>query len=184
MRVSIFYDIRSLHSNHNDLGAQLQQTMLESASTNTIFLAALARNALSNKAPLGFFKRFVLEKNGDHKSQLDLKHRGVIPVVDLARIYAVANKITTVNTHERLSALMRCKDLSLKDVRNLQDALSFVAQIRLEQQCKQLENKEAPSNYIDPETLGDMAKRQLRDAFSIIDDGQEAIQQRFIGANF
>ncbi len=45
----------------------------------------LARFALSFRPPTGFLRDFVVEHSGEHRGQLDLKHGGLIPIVDLAR---------------------------------------------------------------------------------------------------
>ncbi len=37
-----------------------------------------------------------------HKGKIDLKHTGVVPIVDLARVYALAGAHDAVNTHDRL----------------------------------------------------------------------------------
>ncbi len=47
-------------------------------------------NALLHSPPLGFFKTFVLETDGDHNHILNLKKRGTIPIVDIARNYALS----------------------------------------------------------------------------------------------
>lgn len=183
MRVSIFYDIRCIFGSVN-LAEQLQQHMLNTASTNSIFLAALARNALCSRPPLGFFRRFVVERNGEHQDMLDLKRRGIIPVVELARVNAIANAITRVNTLERFSALAAAKKMALKDARNLQDALNFVMQIRLEHQCQQIRDGQTPDNFINPKQLGSLSRSQLRDAFALIHEAQETLAMDFSGGSF
>ncbi len=75
MRVSIFFDLRCVHG-RQDLCDQLQAVMLQQASTNSIFLAALAANALDTKPPLGIFRRFVVDRDGEHRDFLDLKKSG------------------------------------------------------------------------------------------------------------
>ena len=183
MRVSIFFDIRCI-AGEKSLADQLQRHMLDTASGNSIFLASLARNALCNRPPLGFFRRFVLERNGEHRDQLDLKHRGIVPVIDAARVHAIANGVAEVNTIERLAALGNLKKLALADVRNYQDALNFILQVRLEHQCAQLENGQPTDNYINPQQLGSLARKQLRDAFSIIHAGQESVAMTFSAGTF
>lgn len=44
---------------------------------------------MDRRPPLGLFRQFVLEQGGEHANTLDLKHRGLIPVVDLARFFAL-----------------------------------------------------------------------------------------------
>jgi CBS domain-containing protein len=53
MRVSIFFDLRSIYGSPA-LCEQLQKTMLDQSSANSIFLAALAANALDIRPPLVF----------------------------------------------------------------------------------------------------------------------------------
>jgi len=183
MRVSIFFDIRPVTGN-SQLSHGLHQHMLSTASANSIFLAALARNALCNRPPLGFFRRFVVERNGEHQDMLDLKHRGIIPVVDMARVHAIAHRVFEINTKERLAALAEKKVLALKDQRNLQDALDFVMQIRLQHQCEQIRSGEPTDNFVNPQTLGSLARKQLRDAFSIIHDGQVTVSSSFSAGTF
>ncbi|BFM11896.1 DUF294 nucleotidyltransferase-like domain-containing protein [Simiduia litorea] len=178
MRVSIFFDIRAIYG-EKALATQLQNHMLKVAQKNDIFLAALARNAATHRPPLGFFRRFVLERNGEHARQLDLKHRGIIPIVDMARVYALAHGCAAVNTRERLKALADMQALTLADSRNLLDALEYILSLRLQNQAKQLSNHQATTNYIDPATLPEMQREQLRDAFTAVDDAQEALILKF-----
>jgi len=45
----------------------------------------LAMFALSFRPPTGFLRDFVVEHSGERRGQLDIKHGGMIPIVDLAR---------------------------------------------------------------------------------------------------
>ena len=178
MRVSIFFDLRSIYGT-SSLGERLQATMLEQASSNSIFLAALAANALDVKPPLGIFRRFVRDRDGEHRDNLDLKKRGVLPITEIVRLRALANKVPAVNTNERLKALAHDKHMTIVDSRNLVDALHFIQHQRIKQQCRQIVRGEKVTNYINPNDLPKMAKEQLRDAFTIIDDAQSSIRQTY-----
>lgn len=178
MRVSIFFDIRAIYGD-KDLAKQLQTHMLSVAKKNDIFLAALARNAATHRPPLGFFRRFVLERNGEHAHQLDLKHRGIIPIVDMARVYALAFGVHAVNTRERLKSLGEIQALTLADSRNLLDALEYILSIRLQNQARQLNNSQPTTNYLDPAALPEMQREQLRDAFTVVNEAQEALILKF-----
>jgi CBS domain-containing protein len=180
MRVSIFFDLRSIYGD-NDLCEKLQTTMLEQASSNTIFQAALAGNALDSRPPLGIFRRFVVDRNGDHRDTLDLKKRGVLPITEIMRLHSLANKITSVNTDERIQALAKTKHMSIIDSRNLADALHYIQQLRIQHQCDQILRGEKVSNFINPRDLSKMAKEQLRDAFTIIDEAQNSIRLNYRG---
>lgn len=178
MRVSIFFDIRCIYGDCK-LAAQLQETMLETTSRNSIFLAALAANVLDSKPPLGIFRRFVVDRDGEHRAELDLKKRGVLPVTEIVRLHSLARKITAVNTDERLKALAAEKHLTIAGSRNLADALHYIQQLRIKHQCEQITRGEKVSNFVNPRDLPKMAKEQLRDAFTIIDEAQSSVRQTY-----
>lgn len=178
MRVSIFFDVRCIYGDIS-LANRLQETMLEQASKNSIFLAALCANALDSRPPLGIFRRFVVDRDGEHRKELDLKKRGVLPVTEIVRLHALAHKITAVNTDERLKALAAEKHLTITNSRNLADALHFIQHLRIKHQCEQITRGDNVSNFLNPRDLPKMAKEQLRDAFTIIDEAQSAIRQTY-----
>jgi CBS domain-containing protein len=178
MRVSIFFDIRCIYGDCT-LAERLQETMLDQASRNSIFLAALAANVLDTRPPLGIFRRFVVDRDGEHRSELDLKKRGVLPVTEIVRLHALAHKVKAVNTDERLKALANDRHITIADSRNLADALHFVQHQRIKNQCEQILRGQTVSNFLNPRDLPKMAKEQLRDAFTIIDEAQSAVRQTY-----
>lgn len=178
MRVSIFFDLRAIYGD-DTLCTALQQTMLRRAASNSIFLAALAANVLAATPPLGIFRRFVVERNGEHRDSLDLKKRGVLLVTEIARLHALAHRVTAVNTNERLQALAAARHLSIAGSRNLVDALHCLQQQRIRHQCEQIANGEPVDNFLNPRQLPRLAREQLRDAFTIIDEAQAAVRQTY-----
>lgn len=178
MRVSIFFDLRVVYGDKT-LGNQLHQHMLNTTASNSIFLAALTENALEHKPPIGFFRQFVVEHDGQHDNELNLKKRGILPIIDIARIHSIATKIYAANTGKRLNALANHKTLTLNESRNLQDALHIIMQIRLNEQVRKLTLGQTPDNYINPHQLSKLVRKQLRDAFSAISDAQQGIEMRY-----
>lgn len=178
MRVSIFFDIRGIFG-ESSLATALQDEMLEQASRNTIFQAALAANVLDSKPPLGIFRRFVVDRDGEHRDSLDIKKRGVLPITEIARLHALAHRVSAVNTQERLDALAAGGHMAMVNARNLTDALHCVQRVRMKHQCDQVLAGETPDNYINPRALPRLAREQLRDAFTIIDESQGAVRQSY-----
>lgn len=178
MRVSIFFDLRAIHGDHT-LCTALQNTMLRRASRDTIFLAALAANVLASKPPLGIFRRFVVDRDGEHRDSLNLKKRGVLPITEIVRLHALARQVSAVNTGERLEALAEGRHLSIGDSRNLADALHCVQQQRIRHQCEQIAAGATVDNFLNPRQLPRLAREQLRDAFTIIDEAQSAVRQTY-----
>jgi len=121
----------------------------------------------------------VVDRNGEHRDSLDLKKRGVLLVTDIIRLHALAHRIEAVNTDERLKALAKGKHMTMIDSRNLADALHFIQQQRINHQSEQILKGEEVSNFINPRDLPKMAREQLRDAFTIIDEAQSAVRQKY-----
>lgn len=178
MHSSIFFDMRHIAGNV-ELSKNLREYVLERSKTNTIFLAMMCDNALLHSPPLGFFKTFVLESDGDHNQTLNLKKRGTIPIVDIARTYALSVGLKPLNTIQRLQAMEQAGVMSKELAYSLIDAHEFIAGIRLEAQGKQYRANVSVNNYLDPEELSALVRHQLKDAFNIVRDAQAAIRVRF-----
>lgn len=89
LNASIFFDLDGVYGRLK-WAEQLNGFIVRRARKNNRFLACLARNALNRTPPLGFFKDFVMEKDGQHKNSINLKRRGTAPLADLIRVHALA----------------------------------------------------------------------------------------------
>ncbi|WP_345859931.1 DUF294 nucleotidyltransferase-like domain-containing protein [Shewanella algae] len=178
MHASIFFDMRSVYG-PDSLFDALQDKVLAQTKDKDIFLAALTGNALSESPPLGFFRQFVLDRDGSEVKGMDLKHRGSALINDIARVYALATGIKEVNTAKRIRALMESKLLSRKDALNLADAHEFIAHMRLANQGRQFEQGQKISNFLMPQALSSLMRHQLRDAFKVVHDAQAALRLKF-----
>jgi CBS domain-containing protein len=150
--------------------------MLATTKNNTLFLAHLSKNALQLKPPLGFFRDFVLTQNGNNEASLDLKHNGIAPIVDLARIYALAEGISAVNTIERIKQVAGSSSLTKSSAANLIDAFEFLGLLRSSHQAKQLQAGIQPDNYLHPKEISRLEREHLKDAFKVIKTLQKARQ--------
>ena len=180
MLSSIFFDLRPLYGDRG-LFQELSEHVLAKSKANRIFLAFMTGNALTHQPPLGFFRNFVLIKGGDHDHTLDLKHNGVVPIVDLARIYCLASGLPAVNTQERLEVAAGEGELSRSGAADLLDALEFIGAVRLEHQVRRIKQGEKPDNFVSPDELSHFERNHLKDAFSIVRTMQSALSQRFQG---
>jgi CBS domain-containing protein len=180
MHSSIFFDMRHI-AGKRALTKKLRAYVLKRAKKNTIFLAMMCENALLHSPPLGFFKTFVLESDGDHNNALDLKKRGTIPIVDIARQYTLSAGLKPLNTIERLQAIEKAGEMSKEMACSLIDAHEFIAGIRLEAQGKQYRAGEKADNYLDPKELSPLVRHQLKDAFHVVRDAQSAMKVKVGG---
>lgn len=168
---SVFFDLTTVHGD-DSLLTEVRAKMLSNTKVNSLFIAHLSRNALALKPPLGFFRDFVLVENGDNEKVLDLKHNGIAPIVDLARIYALQEGISAVNTLERLKAVAGTKSLTASSARNLIDAFEFLGYLRLSHQANLLQADKKPDNYLPPKAISRLEREHLKDAFKVIKELQ------------
>jgi len=174
MLSSIFFDLRGVWGDMSLL-SPLQDIIAQKAPKNRLFIGHMVGNALTHTPPLGFFRNFVLIRGGDHDDTFDLKHTGVVPMVDIARIVALEGQINASNTFDRLTIESSGKVLSSSGRRDLLDAYEFIATTRLQHQVKQIRRGEQPDNYMKPEELSHFERNHLRDAFSVIKTIQSAL---------
>ena len=138
-------------------------------------LRLLARFALQFRPPTGFLRDFVVEHSGERRGQLDIKHGGMIPIVNLARWAGMAAGVASCSTVDRLRAAEAAGTLDSPDARTLIEAFGFIFSLRLDHQVEQLRRGEAPDDFIDPKTLNPLARSYLREAFRAVASVQSGI---------
>ncbi|WP_028111853.1 DUF294 nucleotidyltransferase-like domain-containing protein [Ferrimonas kyonanensis] len=178
MHSSIFFDIRGV-AGDTELARRLQLQVLEQAQRSEFFLAYLAQNCVARRPPLGFFRQWVLDKDGEQKAGVDLKHRGLAIINDIGRLYALACGSDEVETPKRLKAAMEAGLLTRKDALNLADALEFIRAQRLDNQHRQWLAGDRISNYLEPKSLSQLVRHQLKDAFVVLGQAQDGVKLKF-----
>jgi len=178
MLSSIFFDLRPV-TGSDELFDPLRDMILEKSQVNRIFLAYMMANAMKHRPPLGFFRQFVLEQGGEHDDTLDLKHRGIVPITDIARVLALSLGEVPVNTVDRLRACSGSNVLSEDMAENLEDALEFIATLRIQHQANQIRHNQPPDNYVPPDKLSELEREHLKHAFKVIQTMQESMIKRF-----
>lgn len=176
MLASVMFDLRPI-SGATDLYGELQDETLAMAGRNSIFVAHMISNALKHTPPLSLFRGFALIRSGEHKNTVDLKHSGVVPVVDLGRVYALQGGITEAGTRDRIEAASGAGLISAAGAADLLDAYDLIAETRLRHQAAQVRQRRAPDNFMSPAELSDLERNHLRDAFMVIKTMQSALAQ-------
>lgn len=177
MLASVMFDLRPI-AGETALFANLQAETLAIASDNSIFVAHMIGNSLKHTPPLGLLRGFSTARSGEHRNQIDMKHSGIVPVVDLGRVYALIDRSTPVNTRARLLAAEETGTISGGGARDLVAAYDLIAEYRLRNQVVQVREGKRPDNYLNPYELGDFERSQLRDAFVVVRTMQSAIAHR------
>lgn len=183
MLTCVFFDQRAI-CGKTALLDELRNDVLAHTRNNSLFLAHMVGNALTHTPPLGLFRSLSTIRSGDNKGTLDLKHSGIVPVVDLARVYALAGGHEAVNTHDRLAVAAASGEISEQSARDLRDALEFIATLRIQHQARQLAAGGKADNFLRPDELSNFERSQLKDAFGVVQSLQSVLGQRYQGGRF
>ena len=180
LQASIFFDFRHGYGEASLINA-LRRYLLSSLEGWSGFFRHLTENALHFKPPIGFFRNFVVESKGEHRSALDIKS-AMTPIVDFARIYALKNKIEETNTLDRLSHLQLKKIITPQEYDEIDKAYSFLMQLRFARQVTAVvDEKSAPDNYINPKKLTNIEQKMLKEIFKRIEKFQTKLEFEFTG---
>ncbi len=174
MLSSVMFDLRPIGGDAA-LFADLQNATLKAASENSIFVAHMVSNSLKHAPPLGMLRGLATIRSGEHRHAIDMKHNGVVPIVDLARIYALQGQLVPVNTRARLEEAREKGQLSKSGASDLLDAYDLIAETRLLHQARRVKAGAAPDNFLNPSDLSDFERSHLRDAFVVVKTMQSAI---------
>ncbi|ERI53007.1 cyclic nucleotide-binding protein [Pseudomonas sp. EGD-AK9] len=178
LNASIFFDLDGVYG-ATELVENLKDLLASRASGNPAFLAALARNALNRTPPLGFFRTFVMETDGQQKHIINLKGRGTAPLTDLIRVHALACGSRAQNSLERLDAIATTKLLPNEALEGLRYAFEFLGLVRIRHQAHDLQAERKLSNYIEPEQISSEERHNLKEAFQIVSNAQKFLRFRY-----
>lgn len=175
MLCTIFFDFEFVYGDKS-LVTSLAESIFESIASHDIFLNYLGLNALKNPPPLSFFRQFLVERDGEHKDQFDIKARAMMPLVDAARLLILSKNIKTHNNtivrYEKMVALEpQNKEVYLACLDAFKNLLYFRTQQGL------LHNDSG--RFIDLKTLSKANRLELKSCFKAVKDVQDLIQTRF-----
>jgi CBS domain-containing protein len=180
LEAAIFFDFRPLYGDAS-LARALRDLVRAEIPRNGIYLAHLTRTALANRPPLGLIRTFVVERGGEHRDTLNLKERGMAPLVDAARVLALASGIDATNTFERLNAAADARAISRELAEDAREAYAFLMLVRIQHHLELQQQGRPPDNRINPNELSALQRRTLKVAFQVVQSVQAALTERFGG---
>jgi CBS domain-containing protein len=170
---SIVFDYRRV-TGSLDVESHLDR-VIASAAEHPQFLRHLARRALDHSPPTGFFRDLVVEEKGEHAGTLDVKHRGITIVTNLARVHGIAAGSTERKTIGRLRTATAAGRIDRETCAGLEEAFRLLWEVRLDHQVQCVRAGRPPDDFVDPQTLGPLTRRGLKEAFRIIERAQRML---------
>lgn len=175
LAASIYFDLRAL-SGAKTLAEPLLQHIVARAPGSTRFLLLMAQNALRFGPALDWMGALDTESDGAHR-WLDLKMRGTAPIVDAARLFALAHGVAETGTRERLQAIAPHLRVPAEEAQGWVSAFEALQVLRLRRQIEP-EAGDAP-NRIDVAVLDSIDRRVLKEAMQVVRRLQQRLQMDF-----
>jgi len=149
--------------------------VIAGAKDHEVFLRHLSRRALDLKPPTGFFHGFVVEEKGEHAGKLDLKRGGLVIVGELARAWAVSVGSTARGTLPRLDAAAAAGRIDEETRSGLAETFRLLWELRLREHVRAHHAGQPPEDFVEPAGLGELTRRELKEAFRIIAGAQKQL---------
>lgn len=178
LKTLIFFDFRPLYGDES-LSRTLRDHLVAEIPNHSSFLGFLANMLVQNRPPIGFFGSVVVERGGDHKDELNLKIKGIAPLVDIARLFSLEKGVRYSSTIERIKALRSEHTIVSEYADELEYAFEFITILRIHNQYRQMEAGKPIDNFINLDTLSNLEKQTLKNAFRVIIKVQELVMERY-----
>jgi CBS domain-containing protein len=171
LRAEIFLDVRPVHG---DLSIDVLDRILASGAHRPRFLVMLARAAVTFRPPIGRFGRLRVADSG-----VDVKRAGIVAIVLLARLYALAAGSSARTTTLRLNAAAAAGSIGPAGAGSLAEGYRFLTGLRLRHQLAQASRGEPADNVVPLAELTAQEQQRLREVFRAVRDVQDLTASRF-----
>ena len=172
------FDFRPIYGS-GPLAEELRDHLSTLVARNLGVLSSLANLMIRNNPPLGLLRNFLLKKREPHRHTFDLKVQGLLPLVDLVRLFALEKGIRETSTFERLQALRTQSTLIQPHLDSLEYAFEFLLKLDIQHQFEQMRSGQTPDHRLDPRNLNKLEKKNLKESFVLIEKLQDQLIKRF-----
>jgi CBS domain-containing protein len=176
--VTVLFDA-SVIAGEVDLFKELKEYAFKSLAQHHEVFRVLHEEEGRHRVPLGLLGRFITDKEGLHKGQLDVKKSGLIFVVESIRILALQHNIRETGTLKRIGRLVEGGFIHQNDGEYFESAYQVLLHYALKSQVSKASRGEKLDTYIDPRILSPRDKETLRHAFKAVATLQDLVASEF-----
>ncbi|MBC2605694.1 DUF294 nucleotidyltransferase-like domain-containing protein [Pelagicoccus albus] len=175
LRGLILFDLRCV-TGSKDLCLKLRSLIFDTVKSKPLLLRNLAELAVETKPPLSFWGKFMVERKGGNAGEFDIKSRGLSPLRDAARIFALQLGLTEhYSTGGRFEEI-KSKAPALEEICKLAyEAYDFLLRLRNSTGLRRGDT----GRYIEPSALSKMEKAQLSNVFDVSRMVQSSLRSEF-----
>ena len=180
----VFFDFRGAYG-ALEMVRDLRCVVVEMAKHSPAFLSELQREAARVGVALGWFGRFVTEKDKpEHRGEIDLKHMGTMPLVGALRLLSLREGVAETSTLRRIAALREAGVLGADQADYLGGAFEHITGLLLREQIADFKAGRQVGNYVHPKTLTEREQDILVDSLKAIAALQKRVNSEFTGEIF
>lgn len=122
---------------------------------------------------LAWFGR--IRTDAARRGEINLKHRGTLPLVDAVRILALLNRVPATSTLARIDGLAAAGVLNRDEQDELHGAFRHVTRLLLRQQLADFKAGRTVGNHVPVRSMSRMEKGRLVDSFRAIERIREKV---------
>ncbi len=175
LRALVLYDLRYVGGDP-EICETIRRKVFETAGSSEALQRRLAALCVETPPPLNFWGRFVVEKRGGHAGQFDIKSRGLAPLRDAGRLFALRYGLTRHYSTGGRWLQLRDAQPHLAEVAQLaNDGYDLLLRLRV---LTGLRRGDA-GRYFAPESLTKLQRAQLANVFDVQRMVQEAVRKEF-----
>lgn len=172
---SIFFDYE-IAFGEQKIEEAIENVIFNNTQNNALFFDFLGNDALKKNAPLGFFKKFIVEEEGPNKDKFDIKTRALMPLIDGARLFILSYNIRGIN-----NTYLRFKQLAITDTKNAEIYLNCAEAFLTLSKFRTLEGlkNDSSGQFINLNELSKIDKEKLKNALAPMKELEELIKSKF-----
>ena len=175
---SMLFDLRTLFGDAS-FEQELKDHVIKRLQIEPMFLRYAAANVLRFRVPVGWFGRFQVEHQGEHRGELDVKKAGIFAITEGVKVLALEAGIVGGGTGERLAALVAAGVFDQARADDLATCFDTLVYFRLRSQVTAIRAGHTPTNFIDLEHFSRTEKGRLKLALEGVRTFQEFLNLRF-----
>jgi CBS domain-containing protein len=174
----IFFDLRPLYGDFS-LSDSLEESLMTILDGQMVFLGYMAKIIVRTQPPRDFAGPFVVERSGDQRTEIDLKGRLLLPIVDIVRLFSLEKGIRETSTAGRIDSLRKRDRIIGKNAEGLRNAFEYAMSLRVRHQFEKRQAGSPPDDNVSADHFDAGDRRSLKEVFRLLAKLQDVVRERY-----
>lgn len=175
--LTIFLDCRPVYG-ARFLSQQLWEHIFDSFQGPHGLAHSMTEDELIRPVPLNVLGKFVTEKKGPHKNEINLKFVSR-HIINCFRVFSVRNRISETSTLGRIERVVNAGVISEEEGSQIREAFETLMMLALRENVNKLKQGKEADNYVNPYRLNKTEQLLLKGALSAIFRLQKITSEHF-----